>query len=194
MPRTEDILAEIQAIERQATSFILDGNMEIPDDVKVAATGPIETIEFVQTAVDGSVAADCSSGSCQCSAGFIDNGNGCEEMTEEQAATTPAPVLTQAPTDQPTDYITSLLGKLETVFEENRPGKPRTHLMAKWKNLKAKSTQRYNKMKANGCEFSDSYEFEGINFDTTNVCNVSFIIYQFSLTHSLWSVRTQIDR
>ena len=31
-----------------------------------------------------SVAADCSSGSCKCSTGFIDNGNGCEEMTDEQ--------------------------------------------------------------------------------------------------------------
>ena len=34
-----------------------------------------------------SVAADwswCSSGSCKCSTGFIDNRNGCEEMTDEQ--------------------------------------------------------------------------------------------------------------
>ena len=61
--------------------------MDLPDGVEVAATGPIETVEFVQTASDGSVAADCSSGSCECSAGFVDNGNGCEEMTEEPAST-----------------------------------------------------------------------------------------------------------
>ena len=59
MLRTDDILAEIEAIEQQATSFILDGGMDMPDDVEVAATGPVETVEFVQTAADGSVAADC---------------------------------------------------------------------------------------------------------------------------------------
>ena len=107
MPRTEEILAEIEAIQRKATSFILDGGMEIPDNVRVAATGPIETVSFVQTAADGSVAADCSSGICECSAGFIDNGHGCEAMTEEQAATTLAPTTTEAPTDQPTEYLSS---------------------------------------------------------------------------------------
>ena len=46
MPRTDDILA----IEQQAISFILDGDLELPEDVEVAATGPVETVEFVQTA------------------------------------------------------------------------------------------------------------------------------------------------
>ena len=211
MPRTEDILAEIAAIEQQATSFILDGNMELPANIKVAATGPIEVVSFIQTAADGTVAADCSSGTCECSAGYIDNGNGCEQMTEEQAATTLAPATlvptTMAPTTlapttlvpttlaltttfpitvvsttaitsvyQSAEFITSLLGKLESVFEVNRPGKPRTHLMTKWKKLESKSIQRYNQMKSNGCQFADSFEFDGIDSDTANVCLVSLIL------------------
>merc|ERR1719220_606764 len=100
MPRTDDILADIEAIEQQAISFILDGDLELPEDVEVAATGPVETVEFVQTAADGSVTANCISGSCTCSAGFIDNGNGCEQMTVEQAATTEAP--TTSPFRRPT--------------------------------------------------------------------------------------------
>ena len=122
MPRTDDILAEIAAIERQATRFILDGGMDLPDGVEVAATCPIETVEFVQTASDGSVAADCSSGSCECSAGFVDNGNGCEEITEEhaattQAATTKAPAATQAvASDSVRNWIPSLNNKVETVL------------------------------------------------------------------------------
>ena len=101
MPRTDDILA----IEQQAISFILDGDLELPEDVEVAATGPVETVEFVQTAADGSITANCISGSCTCSAGFIDNGNGCEQMTVEQAATTEAPTTTQAPTDAAEDFL-----------------------------------------------------------------------------------------
>ena len=105
MPRTDDILADIEAIEQQAISFILDGNLELPEGVEVAATGPVETVEFVQTAADGSITANCISGSCTCSAGFIDNGNGCEQMTVEQAATTEAPTTTQAPTDAAEDFL-----------------------------------------------------------------------------------------
>ena len=150
---------------------------------------------------DGIFGADCSSGTCECSAGYIDNGNGCEQMTEEQAATTLAPTtlaqttlvttkmtqttsaaMTAAPTTtkadahQPAEYTTSLLGKLDSVFEVNRPGKPRTHLMTKWKKLESKSVHRHNQMKSNGCEFADSFEFDGIDFDTVNVCLVSFFI------------------
>ena len=185
--------------------------MELPANIEVAATGPIEVVSFVQTSADGTVAADCSSGTCECSAGYIDNGNGCEQMTEEQAATTLAPATlvptTMAPTTlapttlvpttlaltttfpitvvsttaitsvyQQAEFITSLLGKLESVFEVNRPGKPRTHLMTKWKKLESKSIQRYNQMKSNGCQFADSFEFDGIDSDTANVCLVSLIL------------------
>ena len=195
MSRTEDILAEIKTIEQQATSFILNGGMELPVNIEVAATGPIETVSFVQTAADGSVAADCSSGTCKCSAGFIDNGNGCEQITDEQPATTLAPTTliaatttTKVPVHQPAEYITSQLGKLESVFEENRPGKPRTHLMAKWKKLESKSIQRYNKMKSLGCQFPDSFQNEDVDFDSINVCFVSFFItraYHWRLISSI---------
>ena len=46
MPGTEDILSEIEAIEQEATSFILNGGLELPDDVEVAATGPVELVEL----------------------------------------------------------------------------------------------------------------------------------------------------
>ena len=175
MPRTDEILAEIKAIEGNATSFILDGDLELPENTEVAATGPIETVEFVQIAADGSIAADCSSGTCECSDDFIDKGNGCEEIVEEQA-TTLAPTTTKVPVFSPIESINSLLGKLESVFEENRPGKPRTHLMTKWKKLESKSIQRHNQMKSNGCQFADSFEFDGIDSDTASVCLVSLIL------------------
>ena len=174
MLRTDDILAEIEAIEQQATSFILDGGMDMPDDVEVAATGPVETVEFVQTAADGSVAADCSSGSCECSAGFVDNGNGCEEMTEEQAATTPAPVTTQAvSSDSVRDWLTSLINKIESVLEDNRPEKPRTHILKKWRKLGYQFVRRFETISDKGCDLADTFEDNTIDFNSVNTCNVS---------------------
>ena len=82
-----DIMAKIEEIEQKASQFILDGEMKLPDGVQVAATSPIETVEFVQTAADGSITADCSTGSCQCSVGFFDYGNGCVETNEDQTIT-----------------------------------------------------------------------------------------------------------
>ena len=189
-----DILAEIEAIEQQASSFILDGAMTFPDDVKIAATSPIETVEFVQTAADGSVAADCSSGTCECSVGFIDNGNGCEQMTEEQAATTQAPTTTQVSTTtkvhtttkttaksttqgatvSAVNWIPSLVDKIEAVFEQNRPGKSRVHLLKKWETLSSKFVGRFRKLSRNGCEFVDTYTDNSVDFDTVEICRVSF--------------------
>ena len=181
MPRTEDILTEIETIEQQATSFILDGGMKMPDNFRVAATGPIETLEFVQSAVDGSVSADCSSGSCECSAGFIDNGNGCEKMTHEQAATTQAPTTqaqgtTESPADKVAEFLGSLMDKLVSVFENNRPEKPRNHLMKKWQALKTKFTDRYAKMAVDkGCLFADSHDDSSIDWDSVNTCRVRLL-------------------
>ena len=174
MPRTDEILAEIEAIEEQATSFILDGGMELPSTIEVQATGPIETVEFVQKASDGSIAADCATGSCQCSKGFIDNGNGCEQMTEEQAATTQAPTTTQASTDAVEDFLQSLVDKIQSVFEDNRPDRPRTHLLAKWEKLRMKTNARYTRMQGNGCEFTNTWSDNNIDFDNVNTCVVSF--------------------
>ena len=132
----------------------------MPDNVGVAATGPIETVEFIQSASDGSVSADCSPGSCQCSNGFIDNGNGCEAITVEQATTTQA-ATTQASTSQTPastttaesiavdGFLALLMNKLESVFEYNRPEKPRTRLMNKWQEFKTEFASRYAKMTDN---------------------------------------------
>ena len=149
----------------------------MPDGLSVAATGPIELVEFVRRTDDGSIAADCSSGTdCTCGRGFIDNGEGCVEMTEEQAATTEAPTTTQAPTDDVEDFFQSLVDKMQAVFEDNRPDKPRTQLLAKWEKLRSRTVQRYNKLKNNGCEYSYTYSDYNIDFENVNACNVSFFI------------------
>ena len=170
--RSADILDEIDKIEENATSFILDGEMKMPDGIEVVKTFPIETVEFYQTTADGSIAADCSSGSCQCSIGFIDNGNGCEAMTEEQAATTQAPITAQ-PAQPITEYLQSLVGKMESVFEENRPGKPRTQLLKKWQKLSSKFSDRYRKIVSEkGCNFAGTYEDDSVDFDSVKTCRV----------------------
>ena len=179
----EDILAEIETIERHATSFILDGDMELPQNIEVAATGPIEIVKFVQTAPDGSVAADCSSGICTCSAGFIDNGNGCEEMTEAQAATSMAPTTslpttTKSQTFVNTEYMNSLISKVESILKAyrpaNRPANPRPHLVKKWKKMKSRNIQVYLRLQSK-CQFTDSFEYEAIDFNVVNRCDVSFL-------------------
>ena len=164
----DEILTEIEAIEQQATDFILNGDMVLPDNVEVAATGLIETIEFVQTSNDGSVAADCSSGTCKCSPGFIDNGNGCEEMTEEQAATTTVQSSSAG------DWPVILVDKLTAVFADNRPDKLRTELLKKWQKLGRKFVKRYETVAANDCQFAENYEDDSVDFDSINTCRVSF--------------------
>ena len=176
-PRTEDILSEINEIEQQALNFILDGGMVLPDGVEVAVTTEVKTIEIRQTAPDGSVAADCSSGSCQCSDGFIDNGNGCEQMTVEQAATTTeTPATTQAASNRVKDWIQALVDKMETVFEENRPEKPFPQLLKKWSRKAKKFVHRYDRVVAHKCELPETFEDASVNFNTINTCRVSLII------------------
>ena len=201
MPRTDDILAELKAIEDKALNFVLDGGVVFPDDIGIIETGPVETVRMVQKSADGSIAADCSTGSCQCSTGFIDNGDGCEEMTPEQSATTTQATTTKATTTKATtaeptttkapavpefqaigldpvrDWIPSLIDrKVRSVFQDNRPGKPRTHLLKKWKKLSDSFVNRYKSLVNNGCDFPDTYEDNSIDFDTINACQVSSTI------------------
>ena len=182
MPRTEDILSEIEAIEQEATSFILDGGLELPDDVEVAATGPVELVEFVQTAADGSVAADCSSGTCECSDGYVDNGNGCEEIAAEQPTTTqaPAPTTQSTTTRAPTttkppalNWIPKLNDKMESIFKYSF-SRSRPKLLAKWQKLSDKFTSRHNEVASSGCYFADTYEDDSVDFNSVNTCRVSF--------------------
>ena len=176
MPRSEDMLAEINAISQEAFDYI--GEIEFPDDVTIIATTPIETVQLVQKTADGSIAADCTTGSCQCSKGFIDNGNGCTEMTPQQAATTQAPT-TQAPTTptQTRDWIPSLVGKIQEIFEADRPGKARPHLLKKWEKLRDKFNGRYESMANSGCDFADTYQDNSmrivLDFETIDACRVS---------------------
>ena len=186
MPRTEEIFATIQEIENQARNFITT-QLQVPDDIEVAVTGPVENIEFIQTTADGSIAADCSSGSCECSTGYINNGNGCEEMTVEQAATTQAPTTTrrtttEAPTqaasgDAASDFMQSLVDKMGSVFDNNTP-KGRNQLLSKWQWQADKFIDRYESMASNGCTFPNTYEDDSVDFGAvygaSNICRVSF--------------------
>ena len=175
MPRTEDMLAEINAITQEAFDYI--GKIKISDDFKMIATTPIETVQLVQKTADGSISADCSSGKCECSKGFIDNGNGCTEMTQQQAATTQAPT-TRAPTTpaQTRDWIPSLVDKIREIFEADRPGKPRTHLLKKWEKLSDKFNGRYESMANSGCQFPNTYDDDSmrtvLDFETIDACRV----------------------
>ena len=185
IPRTGDILDEIAAIDQQAISFVLDGGLELPDGAQVAATSPVEIVEFVQTTTDGSIAADCSSGTCQCSDGFVDNGNGCEVTNGEQVATTkvpatPAPTTTKAATtttrigSEPViDFLESLIRKMDKVFYMNRPRRMRTQLLFKWTKLSNKFIQRYESVASKGCFFPDTFEDDTVDFYSVKTCRVS---------------------
>ena len=194
MSRTEDILAEINAIEQQAVNFILEGEMELPAGVEVAATGPVETVQFVQTAADGSIAADCSSGSCQCSVGFVDNGSGCvEEVLSTQASTTTLATTlttTKAPStksstttaapDLVRDWIPSLVEKMQIIFENDRPRKLRSQLLKKWQKLGDKFVQKYDAIARNGCDFANTYEDDSVDFKSVDRCKVRFKLSNIS--------------
>merc|ERR1719420_1950832 len=133
---------------------------------------------FKQLPMEHSHEPDCSSGSCECSAGFVDNGNGCEEMTEEQAATTQAPVTSQAPvttqavsSDSVRDWIPSLINKVESVLEDNRPENPRTHILKKWQKLGDQFVRRFLTISDKGCDLADTFEDNTIDFNSVNTCN-----------------------
>ena len=181
----EAVLAAAQAADKAATDALL-GGLVLPEGVSVVATTPSEIVEFVQRTNDGSIAADCSTGTdCVCGRGFIDNGDGCVEMTEEQAATTEAPT-TQVPTTSYSnviEYLPSLVDKMNDVFENNRPGAGRSHLSRKWNNLSQKFIGRYNKLAEKGCNFSTGLE-NTVDFDTINTCRVSYIGEHFKILAS----------
>ena len=172
----EAVLAAAIAGEKDVTDFILGGGLDMPASLSVAATGPIELVEFVRRTDDGSIAADCSSGTdCTCSSGFIDNGEGCVEMTEEQAATTEAPTTQTTSYSNVVEYLPSLVDKMSDVFEDNRPGAGRTHLLTKWNNFSQKFLNRYSNLVERGCTFSSGLE-NTVDFDTVNTCRVSFLV------------------
>jgi len=48
MPSLDEILAEMKAVEQKTFDFILGDEIQLPADIEVTATGPIETVEFIQ--------------------------------------------------------------------------------------------------------------------------------------------------
>ena len=76
-------LEELKTNENSAISYIMT-SLPFPADFSLLYTSPVINIYTKQVSSDGSTVADCSSGSCNCSRGYIDNGDGCEVMTVEQ--------------------------------------------------------------------------------------------------------------
>ena len=169
----EAVIAAAIAGEKAATDFIIGGGLDMPTGLSVAATGPIELVEFVRKTDDGSIAAYCSSESdCICGRGFIDNGEGCVEMTEDQAATTQAPTTQTTSYSNVLEYLPLLIEKMTDVFLENRPGTGRSHLSSKWNKLSQKFNKKYSNLVKRGCPFPTGLE-NTVNFDSVNACRVS---------------------
>ena len=142
-----DIISQIQAIEKEAVNFILE-DIQLPSDVTVLETKPIEVLKFVQLAPDRSKAADCSSGSCHCYTGFIDNGQGCEKMTEQQVA------ITQGPRSS----LWTVIDQVDKIFRNTRPNNSRTKLMEKWQKIGQKFQDRFYLLaNQKSCNFSESF-------------------------------------
>ena len=208
--------------------------MKVPANVTLEAITPFQTVEFVQTAADGSIAADCSSGSCKCSNDYIDYGNGCEPRTVEQVETTQAPTLqTQQPQTSATEPQTSatepqtsamepqtlatepqtsateprtsatepqtsamepqtlatepqtsqtatetlaledprmslwvVIGKVNQIFEDTLPDKPRAKLLEKWQKIGVKFQNRFLKLAYDkNCNFGKSFPTDNMAWD-----------------------------
>ena len=89
------ILDALEAVESKAINSILGGELNLPVGLEVRATSPVETLSIRQVSNDGSISADCSSGKCECSVNYIDNGFGCVEKVEESfPETTTEEILT----------------------------------------------------------------------------------------------------
>jgi len=83
---------------------------------------------------------------------------------------TQAPITsTEAPVDpvDPVDFLTSLIDKLQTVFEVTRP---RPKLLAKWTLFQTKLLVQYNQMHAKGCVFKTTWSDNNVNFDVVDTC------------------------
>ena len=176
----DDILSNLENIESQATDFILN-NLVLPAGVEVVATSPIQTVRQVQVTADGSIAADCISGTCSCSTGFIDNGDGsCVENAENQVITTTAVTTTETSSvteDNVTEWLSLLIEKMESVFENDRPEKGRRGLFKKWQKVSRKFKNKYLSLKQKGCSFSDTHgnninDVTIVDFYTIDACRV----------------------
>ena len=83
-------------------------------------------------------------------------------MTEEQAAED----------NTVSNWLSSLVAKMETVFEENKEG-GRPHLVNKWNKLSTKFVTKYDALVDAGCTFAASWDDDSVDFDSVNTCRVS---------------------
>merc|ERR1712131_411018 len=68
------------------------------------------------------------------------------------------------------DWIPSLVDKIQAVFEQNRPGKSREHLLTKWERLGSKFVGRFGEVTDNGCDFMNTYTDNSVDFDSVDTC------------------------
>ena len=75
-------LAELENIDESiTTSLLTPGFLPLPEDTTVDETTPVETVSVAQVSATGEVAADCSSGNCECEEDFVKNSEGvCEAV------------------------------------------------------------------------------------------------------------------
>merc|ERR1711953_119968 len=59
---------------------------------------------------------------------------------------------------------------MESVFEKNRPSKPRVHLMEKWTRLSEKFIRRFESVSDNDCDFAGTYEDDSVDFNSISTC------------------------
>ena len=80
---SQDAVEEMLRLENESVSNILS-NFVFPPNFTVPFTSPVYNHYARQIGSDGSIVADCSSGSCQCSSGYADHGNGCVAISSDQ--------------------------------------------------------------------------------------------------------------
>merc|ERR1719220_254254 len=137
---------DADAINRVLTS------LNLPSGVTVNQTTPVEVVEFVQVTPSGTVAADCSSGTCVCANGFQDNGNGCEFT----------PTAVNIKDAEEGELLDMFRGSVESIFEnvdftgkQEIQNKKRRNLKKAWNSLTNKVQRQELRIKQKNCEIGD---------------------------------------
>ena len=88
-------------------------------------------------------------------------------ITDVPSTVTSASVL-------PADFLRAVIAKLESVFEDYRPGRGRKHLLNKWTKQIDKFIRRYESIAADGCVFPELHEDGLVDFDSNDSCRVCY--------------------
>merc|ERR1712131_184117 len=75
------------------------------------------------------------------------------------------------------------MGKMASFLVDNRTGEPRQHLLGHWNRHTNKFISRHTVLASKGCNFSDTYEDNSVDFDSTNTCRV---LNQVGAAFSAW--------